>query len=35
VTVNRFRLDDDTDAGLLSLRLPTEPELTELGLTTG
>jgi Family of unknown function (DUF5628)/Domain of unknown function (DUF5593) len=33
VTVNRFALDEQTVAGLLSLRLPTQPELADSGLT--
>lgn len=33
VTVNRVQLDDDTFAGLVSLRLPTESELAAADLT--
>jgi hypothetical protein len=33
VTVNRVEIDQETFAGLVSLRLPTPAELTEAGLS--
>jgi hypothetical protein len=33
VTVNRVEVEQETFAGLVSLRLPTQTELTEAGLS--